>query len=178
MNNVNMENTTFKKVDGKIINENIDAFVELKDINKIYPNGIQAVYDFNIDINPHDFIVLVGPSGCGKSTTLRMIAGLEDISSGSLYIGKELSNYVASKNRDISMVFQSYALYPQMSVYENIAFPLKVRTYDKVRYAEKQLDKREAERLISILALFMKRIKKARRTKSDSIRLLSIVRQS
>ena len=147
MNNVNMENTTFKKVDGKIINENIDAFVELKDINKIYPNGIQAVYDFNIDINPHDFIVLVGPSGCGKSTTLRMIAGLEDISSGSLYIGKELSNYVASKNRDISMVFQSYALYPQMSVYENIAFPLKVRTYDKVRYAEKQLDKREAERL-------------------------------
>ena len=147
MNNENMENTTFKKVDGKIINENIDAFVELKDINKIYPNGIQAVYDFNIDINPHDFIVLVGPSGCGKSTTLRMIAGLEDISSGSLYIGKELSNYVASKNRDISMVFQSYALYPQMSVYENIAFPLKVRTYDKVRYAEKQLDKREAERL-------------------------------
>ena len=147
MNNENMENTTFKKVDGKIINENIDAFVELKDINKIYPNGIQAVYDFNIDINPHDFIVLVGPSGCGKSTTLRMIAGLEDISSGSLYIGKELSNYVASKNRDISMVFQSYVLYPQMSVYENIAFPLKVRTYDKVRYAEKQLDKREAERL-------------------------------
>ena len=147
MNNENMENTTFKTVDGKIINENINAFVKLKDINKIYPNGIQAVYDFNIDINPHDFIVLVGPSGCGKSTTLRMIAGLEDISSGSLYIGKELSNYVPSKNRDISMVFQSYALYPQMSVYENIAFPLKVRTYDKVRYAEKQLDKREAERL-------------------------------
>lgn len=147
MNNTNKENTTFKTEDGKIINENIDAFVKLKDINKIYPNGIQAVYDFNIDINPHDFIVLVGPSGCGKSTTLRMIAGLEDISSGSLYIGKELSNYVASKNRDISMVFQSYALYPQMTVYENIAFPLKVRKYDKVRYAERQLDKKEAERL-------------------------------
>ncbi len=147
MNNAMQEKEEFKTVDGNIINENVKSFVELKDINKIYPNGIQAVYDFNIKIQPKDFIVLVGPSGCGKSTTLRMIAGLEDISSGSLYIGKVLSNYVPSKNRDISMVFQSYALYPQMTVYENIAFPLKVRSYDKIRQAEKQLDKRDVEKL-------------------------------
>ncbi len=149
MNKDITENQEFKNVDGKIINENVKSFVELKDINKIYPNGIQAVYDFNIEIQPKDFIVLVGPSGCGKSTTLRMIAGLEDISSGSLYIGKVLSNYVPSKNRDISMVFQSYALYPQMTVYENIAFPLKVRSYDKIRSAEKQLDRRDLEKLYS-----------------------------
>ena len=112
-------------------NGDVEAFVSLKDINKIYPNGIQAVYDFNIDIKEHDFIVLVGPSGCGKSTTLRMIAGLEDITSGYLYINKILSNYLPSKDRDISMVFQSYALYPQMTVYDNIAFPLRVRKYRK-----------------------------------------------
>lgn len=114
-----------------VSNGDVEAFVTLKDINKIYPNGIQAVYDFNIDIKEHDFIVLVGPSGCGKSTTLRMIAGLEDITSGYLYINKILSNYLPSKDRDISMVFQSYALYPQMTVYDNIAFPLRVRKYRK-----------------------------------------------
>ncbi len=116
----------------KVVNKGVDSFVSLKDINKIYPNGVQAVYDFNIDIKENDFIVLVGPSGCGKSTTLRMIAGLEDITSGYLYIDKVLSNYLASKDRDISMVFQSYALYPQMTVYDNIAFPLKSRKYRKV----------------------------------------------
>ena len=113
----------------KISNSEVDAFVSLKDINKIYPNGVQAVYDFNIDISEKDFIVLVGPSGCGKSTTLRMIAGLEDITSGYLYIDKVLSNYTSSKDRDISMVFQNYALYPQMTVYDNIAFPLRARKY-------------------------------------------------
>ena len=113
----------------KIANNDLDAFVSLKDINKIYPNGVQAVYDFNIDISENDFIVLVGPSGCGKSTTLRMIAGLEDITSGYLYIDKVLSNYTSSKDRDISMVFQNYALYPQMTVYDNIAFPLRARKY-------------------------------------------------
>lgn len=120
-----------KEHNNKVTNGSVDAFVSLKDINKIYPNGIQAVYDFNIDIKEHDFIVLVGPSGCGKSTTLRMIAGLEDITSGYLYINKVLSNYLPSKDRDISMVFQSYALYPQMTVYDNIAFPLRVRKYRK-----------------------------------------------
>lgn len=113
----------------KIANNEVDAFVSLKDINKIYPNGVQAVYDFNIDISENDFIVLVGPSGCGKSTTLRMIAGLEDITSGYLYIDKVMSNYTSSKDRDISMVFQNYALYPQMTVYDNIAFPLRARKY-------------------------------------------------
>ena len=113
----------------KVANDEVDAFVSLKDINKIYPNGVQAVYDFNIDISKNDFIVLVGPSGCGKSTTLRMIAGLEDITSGYLYIDKFLSNYTPSKNRDISMVFQNYALYPQMTVFDNIAFPLRSRKY-------------------------------------------------
>ena len=113
----------------RISNSEIDAFVSLKDINKIYPNGVQAVYDFNMDISEKEFIVLVGPSGCGKSTTLRMIAGLEEITSGYLYIDKVLSNYTSSKDRDISMVFQNYALYPQMTVYDNIAFPLRARKY-------------------------------------------------
>ena len=113
----------------KIANNEVDAFVSLKDINKIYPNGVQAVYDFNIDISENDFIVLVGPSGCGKSTTLRMIAGLEDITSGYLYIDKVQSNYISSKDRDISMVFQNYALYPQMTVFDNIAFPLRARKF-------------------------------------------------
>ena len=119
----------------KISNSDIDAFVSLKDINKIYPNGVQAVYDFNIDISENDFIVLVGPSGCGKSTTLRMIAGLENITSGYLYIDKVLSNYESSKDRDISMVFQNYALYPQMTVFDNIAFPLRARKYKRAMEA-------------------------------------------
>ena len=118
-----------KKSGYKISNSEVDAFVSLKDINKIYPNGVQAVYDFNIDISENDFIVLVGPSGCGKSTTLRMIAGLENITSGYLYIDKVLSNYTSSKDRDISMVFQNYALYPQMTVFDNIAFPLRARKF-------------------------------------------------
>ena len=123
-----------KSCNYKSRNGNVDSFVSLQGINKVYPNGVQAVYDFNLDINKNDFIVLVGPSGCGKSTTLRMVAGLEDISSGYLYIDGVLSNYLPSKSRDISMVFQSYALYPQMSVYENIAFPLRIRKYDKKKY--------------------------------------------
>ena len=124
-----------KEHGNKVINGDVDSFVSLKNINKIYPNGVQAVYDFNIDIEENDFIVLVGPSGCGKSTTLRMVAGLEDITSGYLYIDKVLSNYLPSKNRDISMVFQSYALYPQMTVYDNIAFPLRARKYKRPVYS-------------------------------------------
>ena len=120
---------TLKNAGYRISNSEIDAFVSLKDINKIYPNGVQAVYDFNMDISENEFIVLVGPSGCGKSTTLRMIAGLEEITSGYLYIDKVLSNYTSSKDRDISMVFQNYALYPQMTVFDNIAFPLRARKY-------------------------------------------------
>ena len=85
-----------KENGGKVQNGDVEAFVRLKDINKIYPNGVQAVYDFNMDIKEHEFIVLVGPSGCGKSTTLRMVAGLEDITSGYLYINKVLSNYLST----------------------------------------------------------------------------------
>ena len=115
----------------RLINENLNAFVYLNNINKIYPNGTQAVFDFNLEIKDKEFICFVGPSGCGKSTTLRMIAGLEEISSGELFIDKVYSNYLPSKDRDIAMVFQSYALYPQMSVFDNIAFGLKIRHIDK-----------------------------------------------
>ena len=107
------------------------ANLELKNINKVYSNGAQAVFDFNLEIKDKEFIVLVGPSGCGKSTTLRMIAGLEEITSGELYIDGELMNEVEPKDRGIAMVFQSYALYPHLSVYNNIAFGLQLRKVPK-----------------------------------------------
>ena len=103
----------------------------LKGINKMYPSGVQAVFDFCLDVRDKEFIVLVGPSGCGKSTTLRMIAGLEEISSGELYIDGKLVNDVVPKDRDIAMVFQNYALYPHMTVYDNMAFGLKLRKVPK-----------------------------------------------
>ena len=123
------------------------ATLKLKDINKIYDNNVQAVFDFNLDVNDKEFIVLVGPSGCGKSTTLRMIAGLEEITSGDLYINGKLMNDVAPKDRDIAMVFQSYALYPHMSVYDNMAFGLKLR-----KMAKNEIDVRvkEAARILEI----------------------------
>lgn len=121
----------YKATGGKIINDDVDGFVVLKNINKIYGNHVQAVYDFNLSIKPQEFIVLVGPSGCGKSTTLRMIAGLEEITSGYLYIDKVVANHLESKDRNIAMVFQSYALYPNMTVYDNIAFGLKIRKLPK-----------------------------------------------
>lgn len=111
--------------------DNSGAFISLKHINKIYDNHIQAVFDFNLDIKKHEFIVLVGPSGCGKSTTLRMIAGLEEITSGDLYIDGVYANQLPPKDRNIGMVFQSYALYPHMTVYENMAFALKVNHVKK-----------------------------------------------
>ena len=106
--------------------------VILKDVNKVYPNGFHAVYDFNIEIEKGEFIVLAGPSGCGKSTTLRMIAGLEEISSGDLIINGKRVNDVAPKDRDIAMVFQNYALYAHMTVYHNLAFSLTIRKVDPV----------------------------------------------
>ena len=107
------------------------ANLSLKDVCKVYPNGFEAVKDFNLEIADQEFIIFVGPSGCGKSTTLRMIAGLEDISSGELRIGEKLVNDVEPKDRDIAMVFQSYALYPHMTVYDNMAFGLKLRKVPK-----------------------------------------------
>ena len=103
------------------------ASLSLKNIFKVYPNGVEAVKDFNLEIEDKEFIIFVGPSGCGKSTTLRMIAGLEEITSGELYIGDRLVNDVEPKDRDIVMVFQNYALYPHMTVYDNMAFGLKLR---------------------------------------------------
>ena len=107
------------------------ASVSLKHIYKIYQGGVTAVSDFCLDIADKEFIVLVGPSGCGKSTTLRMVAGLEEISDGELYIGDRLMNDVAPKDRDIAMVFQNYALYPHMTVFDNMAFGLKLRKTPK-----------------------------------------------
>ena len=107
------------------------AQVEFKNVWKIYDKEVEAVKDFNLDIADREFVVFVGPSGCGKSTTLRMIAGLEEISSGEIYIGGELVNNIPPKDRDISMVFQNYALYPHMTVYDNIGFPLRMRKMPK-----------------------------------------------
>ncbi len=113
--------------------------LHLKNINKIYPNGFQAVYDFNLDVKEGEFIVLIGPSGCGKSTTLRMIAGLEDITKGDFYIGEKRSNQLSSKDRGVAMVFQSYALYPHLSVYDNIAFGLVLQGLDEEVIEERVL---------------------------------------
>ena len=131
--------------------------LKLVNINKIYDNNVQAVFDFNLDIEDKEFIVFVGPSGCGKSTTLRMIAGLEEITDGELYIDGQLMNNVHPKDRDIAMVFQSYALYPHMSVYENMAFGLKVR-----RIPKDEIDRR-IESAAEILGLtpYLKRKPKA-----------------
>lgn len=107
--------------------EIIVASIILKNINKIYPNKVHAVYDFNLEIKDKEFVVFVGPSGCGKSTTLRMIAGLEDISTGEYYIDGKLMNYVPSCDRNVAMVFQNYALYPHMTVYRNMAYGLTIR---------------------------------------------------
>ena len=108
-----------------------DDIIILKNVNKIYPNHVQAVFDFDLSIKENEFVVLVGPSGCGKSTTLKMIAGLEDITAGDLYINQKYANYTLSKDRNLAMVFQSYALYPTMTVYKNIAFPLTIAGVDK-----------------------------------------------
>ena len=122
------------------------AKVELKGIGKVYDGGVRAVSNANITIEDKEFCVFVGPSGCGKSTTLRMIAGLEDITDGKLFIDGVEMNDVPPKDRDIAMVFQNYALYPHMTVYDNMAFGLKIRKMDKaeidrrVREAAKQLD--------------------------------------
>jgi multiple sugar transport system ATP-binding protein len=130
------------------------AGVVLKNVNKIYPGGVKAVSNLNLEIRDKEFIVLVGPSGCGKSTTLRMVAGLEEISSGELYIGDRLVNDVPPKDRDIAMVFQNYALYPHMSVYDNMAFGLKLR---KVSKSEIDRRVREAARTLGIEELLRRK---------------------
>ena len=121
--------------------------VELKNISKVFPDGVRAVDDVTITIENEEFVVLVGPSGCGKSTTLRMIAGLEDITSGELLIDGELMNYREPRDRNIAIVFQNYALYPHMTVYENMAFGLKIK---KIPSEEIDRRVREAARILDI----------------------------
>jgi multiple sugar transport system ATP-binding protein len=123
------------------------ATVELKNIKKVYSGNIIAVDNANITVKDKEFVVLVGPSGCGKTTTLRMVAGLEEITDGEIYIDNTVVNDVAPKDRDIAMVFQNYALYPHMSVYDNMAFGLKIRKYSK-----KEIDDRvkEAAQILDI----------------------------
>jgi len=123
------------------------ASLSLRHIYKRYSSGVEAVKDFNLEIKDKEFIILVGPSGCGKSTTLRMIAGLEEITEGELYIGDRLVNDVAPKDRDIAMVFQNYALYPHMTVFENMAFGLKLRKVPKDEIRRKVV---EAARILDI----------------------------
>ena len=130
-----------------ILEEKQMASLSLKNITKVYPNGFEAVKDFNLEIADKEFIIFVGPSGCGKTTTLRMIAGLEEISAGELKIGDKVVNDVEPKDRDIAMVFQNYALYPHMTVYDNMAFGLKLRKVPK-----DQIDKmvKEAAKILDL----------------------------
>ena len=132
------------------------ASISIKNITKIYPGDVLAVDDCSLDIPDKEFVILVGPSGCGKSTMLRMIAGLEEITKGELYIGDRLVNDVPPKNRDIAMVFQNYALYPHMSVYKNMAFALKLAKTPKV-----EIDKRvrEAAKILDIEHLLSRKPK-------------------
>ncbi|MDT4761932.1 sn-glycerol-3-phosphate ABC transporter ATP-binding protein UgpC [Sphaerochaeta sp. PS] len=132
------------------------ATVQLKNICKVYDGNVKAVDNVNIDIKDRDFVVLVGPSGCGKSTTLRMIAGLEDITSGELYIDDKLVNDVPPKDRDIAMVFQNYALYPHMTVYDNMAFGLKIRKFPKEEIDQRV---REAAKILEIEELLERKPK-------------------
>src|SRR5512137_2140262 len=132
------------------------ASLALKNVYKRFEGGVVAVSDFSLDIEDKEFIILVGPSGCGKSTTLRMIAGLEEVSEGEIYIGDRLVNDVPAKDRDIAMVFQNYALYPHMNVYKNMAFGLMLRGYSK-----KEIDMRvqEAAEILNIKHLLERKPK-------------------
>ena len=132
------------------------ADLSLRNIKKVYDNGVVAVQDFTLEIADKEFVVLVGPSGCGKSTTLRMIAGLEEITAGELFIGGKQMNYVPPKDRDIAMVFQNYALYPHMTVYNNIAYGLKLRKLPKRVIDEKV---REAAEILGITELLKRKPK-------------------
>ena len=123
------------------------AKVVLENITKVFPGGVKAVDNANLEIQDREFVVLVGPSGCGKSTTLRMIAGLEEITSGNVYIDGKIVNEVAPKDRDIAMVFQNYALYPHMTVYKNMAFGLMLRKYPKAEIIQRV---REAAQILGI----------------------------
>ncbi len=148
--------------------------VKLVNLNKIYPNGVQAVYDFNLEIHDKEFIAFVGPSGCGKTTTLRMIAGLEEITSGMLFIDDKLYNDVAPKDRHIAMVFQSYALYPHKNVFGNMAFGLKMRKIpvpklDKNGNPIYKIDKKSIKKYQKQLKLFQTQLEIAKVNNPSSV---------
>jgi len=132
------------------------ATVVLKNVSKVYATNVVAVNNINLEVEDKEFIVLVGPSGCGKSTTLRMVAGLERVTQGEIYIGGQLVNDLPARNRDIAMVFQNYALYPHMTAYENLAFGLKLHHYPK-----KEIDRRvqEAAEILGITPILKRRPK-------------------
>ena len=130
------------------------AQVSLKNVYKVYPGNIEAVRDVSIEVENREFVVLVGPSGCGKSTTLRMIAGLEDVTKGEIWIGNKMVNDVPPKDRDIAMVFQNYALYPHMTVYENMSFALRLRKYPK---SEIETRVKDAAEILGIAKLLNRR---------------------
>ena len=147
------------------------ATLNFKGINKIYPNNVQAVFDFNLEVKDKEFIVFVGPSGCGKSTTLRMIAGLEDITSGQLYIDGVLVNNIAPKDRNVSMVFQNYALYPHMTVYNNMAFSLRLRKVKLPVYEDNAEAKALREKNLHLL-MQIKSLNRQIKKKSEQLEAL------
>ena len=130
------------------------AQVSLHNVSKIFPGNIIAVHNVNLGIENKEFMVFVGPSGCGKSTTLRMIAGLEDVTEGDVWIGDKKVNYIPAKDRDIAMVFQNYALYPHMTVYENMSFALRLRRFPK---SEIESRVKEAAEILGIKNLLARR---------------------
>lgn len=137
------------------------AELSLRNVSKVYGKGHYAVKDFSLDVYDKEFVILVGPSGCGKSTTLRMIAGLEEMSAGELYIDGKACKHVEAKDRDLAMVFQNYALYPHMTVYDNLAFSLSIRRFSKERLSKKEIEKRvmEVARILEIEELLKRRPK-------------------
>ena len=153
------------------------ARIELKHLSKEFDKGVKVINDLNLNIEDGEFLVMVGPSGCGKSTTLRLIAGLEEVNEGEIYIGDKLVNDVPPKNRDISMVFQNYALYPHMTVYDNMAFGLKLRKYKKKEIEERV---RDAADILEIEHLLKRKPKQLLKRlvigqKCSTIRLLSLL---
>ena len=156
------------------------ASVKLTNVKKIYDNKVVAVHDFNLDIKDKEFIVFVGPSGCGKSTTLRMVAGLEEISDGTVEIDGEVVNDLQPKDRNIAMVFQNYALYPHFTVYENMAFPLRLNKNKKVitlndeeiEECKKELDEvinKKDQEIASVTAKYDAKIEKALANHQDEV---------
>ena len=176
---LNMKNAQKENLSAQKDLPSDEAYISLRHINKIYENRVQAVYDFNLDIKKNEFIVFVGPSGCGKSTTLRMIAGLESITYGDLFIDKILANNLEPKERDIAMVFQSYALYPHMTVYDNLAFSLKIKKF-KTLITNKDGSPKIAidEKIVKYLKKRLKHLDKENLSEEEKINVINSLKES